>query len=156
MAGNDIVGKLEASGVVAVVRLDDLSDAVNVSRALAAGGVRGIEFTFTNPKAGAAITAARDAMGDDAFIGRRQRLGLRDRPDGDSRRSPVRRDAHHAGRDHSDVYPLRYPDHVRGIHADRDPYRLGGGFGDGQSLSGDRARTGVPQETSAVLCRRSS
>lgn len=65
----DIVGGLEASGVVAVVRLEDLSDAVDVARSLAAGGVRGIEFTFTNPKAGAAITAARDALGDDAIIG---------------------------------------------------------------------------------------
>lgn len=65
----DVVGAIEASGVVAVVRLEDLSDAVDVARALAKGGVRAIEFTFTNPRAAQAITAAREAMGDDALIG---------------------------------------------------------------------------------------
>jgi 2-dehydro-3-deoxyphosphogluconate aldolase/(4S)-4-hydroxy-2-oxoglutarate aldolase len=65
----DVVGAIEASGVVAVVRLEDLSDAVNVASALAKGGVRAIEFTFTNPKAAQAITAAREAMSDDALIG---------------------------------------------------------------------------------------
>lgn len=69
MAGRDVVGRIEESGVVAVVRLEDLSDAVHVARALAAGGVRGIEFTFTNPRAAAAITAAREALGDEALIG---------------------------------------------------------------------------------------
>ena len=69
MAGIDVVRGIEESGVVAVVRLEDLSDAVHVARALAKGGVRGIEFTFTNPKAAAAITAAREALGDDALIG---------------------------------------------------------------------------------------
>ncbi len=69
MAGIDVVRGIEQSGVVAVVRLEDLSDAVSVARSLAKGGVRGIEFTFTNPKAAQAITAAREAMGDDALIG---------------------------------------------------------------------------------------
>lgn len=69
MAGTDVVHRIEESGVVAVVRLEDLSDAVHVARALANGGVRGIEFTFTNPKAAAAITAAREALGDAALIG---------------------------------------------------------------------------------------
>lgn len=69
MSGMDVVRGIEASGVVAVVRLEDLSDAVNVARSLAKGGVHGIEFTFTNPKAGEAISAARAAMGDDALIG---------------------------------------------------------------------------------------
>lgn len=69
MAGIDVVHGIEESGVVAVVRLEDLTDAVNVARALAKGGVRGIEFTFTNPKAAQAITAAREAMGEDALIG---------------------------------------------------------------------------------------
>ncbi len=69
MAGTDVVRGIEESGVVAVVRLEDLSDAVHVARALATGGVRGIEFTFTNPKAAAAITAAREALGDAAIIG---------------------------------------------------------------------------------------
>ena len=69
MTGTDVVRGIEESGVVAVVRLEDLSDAVDVARALARGGVVGIEFTFTNPKAAAAITAAREAIGDAALIG---------------------------------------------------------------------------------------
>ena len=69
MAGRDVVRGIEESGVVAVVRLEDLSAAVHVARALAEGGVRGIEFTFTNPRAAAAITAAREALGDAALIG---------------------------------------------------------------------------------------
>ncbi len=69
MAGIDVVRGIEQSGVVAVVRLEDLSDAVDVARSLAKGGVHGIEFTFTNPKAAQAITAAREAMGADALIG---------------------------------------------------------------------------------------
>jgi 2-dehydro-3-deoxyphosphogluconate aldolase/(4S)-4-hydroxy-2-oxoglutarate aldolase len=60
---------IEQDGVVAVVRLDDLSKAVPLTEALVAGGVRAVEFTFTNPAAAGAITAARDALGDRALIG---------------------------------------------------------------------------------------
>lgn len=60
---------IEEDGVVAVVRLDDLSAAVAVTEALVAGGVRAVEFTFTNPRAGAAIAAAREALGDRALVG---------------------------------------------------------------------------------------
>lgn len=60
---------IEESGVVAVVRLDDLTQAVKVTEALAAGGVTNVEFTFTNPAAGEAISAARAALGDRAYIG---------------------------------------------------------------------------------------
>jgi 2-dehydro-3-deoxyphosphogluconate aldolase/(4S)-4-hydroxy-2-oxoglutarate aldolase len=60
---------IEADGVVAVVRLDDLSAAVPLSEALVAGGVRAVEFTFTNPTAGRAIEAARAALGQRALIG---------------------------------------------------------------------------------------
>ncbi|MBA2598024.1 MAG: bifunctional 2-keto-4-hydroxyglutarate aldolase/2-keto-3-deoxy-6-phosphogluconate aldolase, partial [Chloroflexia bacterium] len=44
---------IEADGVIAVVRLDDLSRAVPLTEALVAGGVRAVEFTFTNPAAAA-------------------------------------------------------------------------------------------------------
>ncbi|MGE3798269.1 MAG: bifunctional 4-hydroxy-2-oxoglutarate aldolase/2-dehydro-3-deoxy-phosphogluconate aldolase [Thermomicrobiales bacterium] len=60
---------IEESGVVAVVRLDDLTQAVKVTEALVAGGVTNVEFTFTNPAAGDAISAARSAVGDRAHIG---------------------------------------------------------------------------------------
>lgn len=62
-------GIIEADGVVAVVRLDDLSAAVPLTEALVAGGVRAVEFTFTNPTAARAIEAAAAALGDRALIG---------------------------------------------------------------------------------------
>lgn len=65
-AGTDVV---EHDGVVAVVRLNDLSRAAPLVEALVAGGVRAVEFTFTNPAAAGAITAARDALGARALIG---------------------------------------------------------------------------------------
>ena len=60
---------IEEDGVVAVVRLNDLTAAVGVAEALVAGGVRAVEFTFTNPAAGRAIETARAALGDRALIG---------------------------------------------------------------------------------------
>lgn len=61
--------RIESSGVIAVVRLDDLTQAVAVTESLVAGGVTNIEFTFTNPAAAQAITTARAAVGDAAYIG---------------------------------------------------------------------------------------
>jgi len=60
---------IEQDGVIAVVRLDDLSKAVPLTEALVAGGVRAVEFTFTNPAAGEAIVAASAALGSRALIG---------------------------------------------------------------------------------------
>ena len=61
--------RLEELGVIAVVRLSDLTHAVPVARALIAGGVRAVEFTFTNRDAAGAISAAVAAVGTDGFIG---------------------------------------------------------------------------------------
>ena len=66
MSGSEII---EADGVVAVVRLDDLSAAVPLTEALVAGGVRAVEFTFTNPLAARAIEAATEALDGRALIG---------------------------------------------------------------------------------------
>ncbi len=60
---------IERDGVVAVVRLDDLSGAVALTEALVAGGVRAVEFTFTNPAAARAIEAVTGALGNRALIG---------------------------------------------------------------------------------------
>ena len=62
-------GTLESRGVIAVVRLDDLSTAVEVAEALIAGGVTAVEFTFTNPAAARAIEAAKRAVGERGYIG---------------------------------------------------------------------------------------
>jgi 2-dehydro-3-deoxyphosphogluconate aldolase / (4S)-4-hydroxy-2-oxoglutarate aldolase len=60
---------IEQDGVIAVVRLNDLSKAVPLTEALVAGGVRAVEFTFTNPMAAEAIAAAHAALGSRALIG---------------------------------------------------------------------------------------
>ncbi|CAA9519781.1 MAG: 4-hydroxy-2-oxoglutarate aldolase @ 2-dehydro-3-deoxyphosphogluconate aldolase, partial [uncultured Thermomicrobiales bacterium] len=60
---------IEQTGVVAVVRLDDLSAAVAVTEALLDGGVRAVEFTFTNRQAARAIEEAKAAVGDRGLIG---------------------------------------------------------------------------------------
>jgi len=61
--------RLDDLGVIAVVRLADLTDAVAVAQALVAGGVRAVEFTFTNRDAARAISAASVAVGDEGYIG---------------------------------------------------------------------------------------
>lgn len=60
---------IEESGVIAVVRLDDLANAAPLTEALIAGGVRAVEFTFTNPRAARAIEDAKAVVGDRGFIG---------------------------------------------------------------------------------------
>jgi 2-dehydro-3-deoxyphosphogluconate aldolase/(4S)-4-hydroxy-2-oxoglutarate aldolase len=64
--GADQIG---ACGVIAVVRLDDLAGAVPLTEALIAGGVRAVEFTFTNPRAAQAIERAKSAVGERGYIG---------------------------------------------------------------------------------------
>ncbi|HET8521874.1 MAG TPA: 2-dehydro-3-deoxyphosphogluconate aldolase, partial [Thermomicrobiales bacterium] len=64
-----VIDMIEADGAVAIVRLDDLSAAVPLTEALVRGGVRAVEFTFTNPLAGRAIEEVRQALGDKAIIG---------------------------------------------------------------------------------------
>jgi 2-dehydro-3-deoxyphosphogluconate aldolase / (4S)-4-hydroxy-2-oxoglutarate aldolase len=61
--------ELTRDGVVAIVRLDDLSAALPLTEALVQGGVRTIEFTYTNPLAGKVIEQVRHEFGDRAVIG---------------------------------------------------------------------------------------
>ncbi|MFN8593684.1 MAG: bifunctional 4-hydroxy-2-oxoglutarate aldolase/2-dehydro-3-deoxy-phosphogluconate aldolase [Thermomicrobiales bacterium] len=69
MKTNAPLAAVEEDGVVAVVRLNDLSKAAPLTAALVAGGLRVVEFTFTNPAAAGAITVAREALGERALIG---------------------------------------------------------------------------------------
>ena len=55
--------------IVAVVRLDDYDRAVDVVRALAAGGVNVLEFTLTGRGAIQAVSATRKALGDAVCVG---------------------------------------------------------------------------------------
>ena len=58
-----------AKKIVAVVRLDDYSRAVDVARALAEGGVNVLEFTLTGRGAIEAVSATRKALGDAVCVG---------------------------------------------------------------------------------------
>jgi len=55
--------------IVAVIRLDDYNRAVDVARALAAGGVTVLEFTLTGRGAIEAVSATRKALGDAVCVG---------------------------------------------------------------------------------------
>ena len=62
----DIIAKTK---LVAIVRLDDLTIATELSAALIDGGIRAIEFTLTNPDAVAAIAEIRQLVGGSVAIG---------------------------------------------------------------------------------------
>ncbi|HWV24972.1 MAG TPA: bifunctional 4-hydroxy-2-oxoglutarate aldolase/2-dehydro-3-deoxy-phosphogluconate aldolase [Thermomicrobiales bacterium] len=64
-----VVDLIRNPGVVAIVRLDDYSAAVDMVGAMEAGGIRAVEFTYTNPKAGEAIAVVADAFGDRIAVG---------------------------------------------------------------------------------------
>jgi 2-dehydro-3-deoxyphosphogluconate aldolase / (4S)-4-hydroxy-2-oxoglutarate aldolase len=57
------------NGLIAIVRLDDLSAAVPLTAALLRGGVKNVEFTFTNPLAGRVIEQVRLALHENANVG---------------------------------------------------------------------------------------
>lgn len=60
---------IEEAGLIAVIRLDDLSSAEKVANSLIEGGVRVMEFTYTNRAAGTAIERVRAAFGSSARVG---------------------------------------------------------------------------------------
>jgi 2-dehydro-3-deoxyphosphogluconate aldolase / (4S)-4-hydroxy-2-oxoglutarate aldolase len=61
--------RIKQCGIIAVIRLDNLSAAVPLSQALVAGGVTIIEFTLTSPNAPAAIAEVKDILGDQCVVG---------------------------------------------------------------------------------------
>src|SRR5688500_9772214 len=63
------IDAIEQDGVVAIVRLDDLSRAVPLTEALMRGGVRAVEFTFTNRLAARVIEDVRNALSGQAIVG---------------------------------------------------------------------------------------
>src|SRR6185503_11826028 len=63
------IEQILAKKLVAVIRLDDYSRAVDVARALAAGGVTILEFTLTGQGAIEAVSATRIALGDAVCVG---------------------------------------------------------------------------------------
>ena len=61
--------RIEATGVIAIVRLDDYEAVVDLVGALIAGGIDVVEFTYTNPRAGAAVEVVKAAHGDSVLAG---------------------------------------------------------------------------------------
>jgi len=57
------------SGLIAVIRVDDGANLVNVCKALHDGGVMCSEITMTSPGAVEAIAEANEALGDQCLIG---------------------------------------------------------------------------------------
>lgn len=55
----DVLTQVQAGGVVAIVRLDDLSAAIPLTAALHRGGITAVEFTFTNRLAAKVIEEVR-------------------------------------------------------------------------------------------------
>lgn len=66
----EILSRLEKAGVIAVVRGKNQAEAVKASQAIIAGGVKGIEVTFTVPNAQTAIQELVGSyQGQDVVIG---------------------------------------------------------------------------------------
>ena len=65
----EILNKLTESGVVAVIRAENEEQAVLISKACLAGGVKGIELTFTVPGADRVIRTLAEEFGDEMLIG---------------------------------------------------------------------------------------
>lgn len=59
---SSILSLIESQRLVAIIRLDDLSDAVDISRALLDGGIGLQEFTLTNPEALNALSDVRKKL----------------------------------------------------------------------------------------------
>lgn len=60
---------IQESGIIAIVRLDKSDELVEVAGAIAAGGVKVIEFTMTIPDALKVLESAVCKLGDDVIFG---------------------------------------------------------------------------------------
>jgi len=63
------IDQILTNKIVAIIRLDDYARAVEVARALVAGGVPVLELTLTGKGAIEAVTAVRRALGEAACVG---------------------------------------------------------------------------------------
>jgi 2-dehydro-3-deoxyphosphogluconate aldolase / (4S)-4-hydroxy-2-oxoglutarate aldolase len=63
------LGRLQASGIVAIVRVPSPSGVMDACRALCRGGVRAVEITLTVPRALDLIGELAGAFGDDLLVG---------------------------------------------------------------------------------------
>ena len=127
--------RIQDGHVVAVVRLDDLSKAVELTRALVGrrGDVGGVHVHESQSGTGDHDGARRG--GRFRVHWRRNGARCRDGPDCHSGRSGIYRHPVVPAGDHSDVPSLQHSDGHRRVHADRDSERVGirGRFHQGSS-----------------------
>ncbi|MDZ7845260.1 MAG: bifunctional 4-hydroxy-2-oxoglutarate aldolase/2-dehydro-3-deoxy-phosphogluconate aldolase [Anaerolineales bacterium] len=69
--------KIKSLGLLSVIRAPDSAAAVKIADALTAGGITGIEITYTTPGALEAVTELADKYGSDIVLG----MGTLTRPD---------------------------------------------------------------------------
>ncbi len=62
MTSDEVLDLLGQHKIIAIVRVDDLSGAIDLTRALLDGGIRAIEFTLTNPHAIQALREVKAAL----------------------------------------------------------------------------------------------
>ena len=61
--------QLQRRAPIAIVRLDDLSEALAIGQALADGGISALEYTLTNPEALNAVMQVRAELGEAVLVG---------------------------------------------------------------------------------------
>ena len=64
-----VLARIEACGIVAIIRLDVPSPLADVAEALAAGGIEALEFTITTPGALRGVEESAARLGDRALVG---------------------------------------------------------------------------------------
>ncbi|MBN2582178.1 MAG: bifunctional 4-hydroxy-2-oxoglutarate aldolase/2-dehydro-3-deoxy-phosphogluconate aldolase [Planctomycetes bacterium] len=69
MGRNELIARITESGCVAVVRAPSSEQLVDVSRALAAGGIIAVEITMTTPNALEVIKAVSTELSDEVIVG---------------------------------------------------------------------------------------
>jgi 2-dehydro-3-deoxyphosphogluconate aldolase/(4S)-4-hydroxy-2-oxoglutarate aldolase len=65
----NVKGNIEPRKPIAIVRLDDLGQAVEMSRALLEGGITALEFTLTNARAVEAIAQVQRELAGEVLVG---------------------------------------------------------------------------------------
>lgn len=74
---DETLQKIESLGLLSVIRAPDSGVAVKIADALTAGGITGIEITYTTPGALKAVAELADKYGSDIVLG----MGTVTRPD---------------------------------------------------------------------------
>lgn len=64
-----VIEQILSKKIIAVIRLDDYARAIDVARALVAGGITVMEFTLTGQGAIEAVSATRKALDDAVCVG---------------------------------------------------------------------------------------